>query len=72
MVDLRIEIYSAAHVHAFVSAMAAGPGWEQFVDRTRSRYALVLTGSAIATALVERAGWSQIGEDADYTLLRAR
>ena len=71
VLDPRIEIYSAAHVRAFVSAMAAGPGWRQFVDRTGARYALVLTGSPIATALIERAGWSQIGEDAGFVLLRA-
>jgi hypothetical protein len=71
VLDPRVEIYSAAHVRAFVSTMAAGPGWQQFVDRTGARYALVLTGSPIATALVERAGWSQIGKDAGYVLLRA-
>jgi hypothetical protein len=51
--------------------MAAGPGWEQFVDRTGARYALVPTGSPIATALVERAAWSQIGKDAGFVLLKA-
>jgi hypothetical protein len=68
--DPRVEIYPAAHIRAFVSAMAAAPGWRQFVDRTGARYALVLTGSPIATALVERAGWSQIGTDAGFVLLR--
>ena len=70
VLDPRIEIYPPAHVRAFVSAMAADPGWRQFVNRTGSRYALVLTGSPIATALVERAGWSQLGEDAGFVLLR--
>ncbi len=72
VLDPRIEIYPPAHVRAFVSAMAAEPGWRQFVERTGSRYALVLTGSPIATALIERAGWSQIGADAGFVLLRAR
>ena len=71
VLDPRIEIYPAAHIRAFVSAMAAGPGWRQFVNREGARYALVITGSAIATALVERAGWSQIGNDAGYVLLKA-
>ena len=71
VLDPRIEIYSPAHIRAFVSTMAAGPGWRQFVTRTGARYALVLTGSPIATALVERAGWSQLGKDAGYVLLRA-
>ena len=40
-------------------------------NKTGARYALVLIGSPIATALVERAGWSQIGQDAGFVLLRA-
>jgi len=70
--DPRVESYSAPYIRTFVSAMAAAPGWRQFVDRTGARYALVVTGSPIATALVERAGWSQIGKDAGFVLLRAR
>jgi len=72
VLDPRIEIYSPAHVRSFVSTMAAGPGWKQFVHRTGARYALVPSGSPIATALVERAAWSQIGKDAGLVLLRAR
>lgn len=71
VLDPRIEIYSAVHVRAFVSAMATDPGWLQFVNKTGAGYALVLTGSPIATALTERAGWSQIGEDAGLVLLKA-
>lgn len=70
VLDPRIESNSAKHVRAFVSAMATGPGWEQFVDRTGARYALVGDGSPIATALVQRAGWSQLGKDAGLVLLR--
>lgn len=71
VLDPRIEIYPATHLRAFVSAMAAGPAWDRFVDRTGARYALVLTGSPIATALLERADWSPVGSDAGYVLLRA-
>ena len=71
VLDPRIEIYSAAHIRSFISAMATGPQWRQFVDQTQSRYALVPSSSPIAGALVQRAGWSQIGEDAGYVLLRA-
>jgi hypothetical protein len=71
VLDPRVEVYSAAHVRAFISAMAAGPGWRQFVDKTGARYALVLDGSPIATALIERAGWSALGKDAGFVLLRA-
>jgi hypothetical protein len=52
--------------------MAAGPGWRAFIERTGARYALVAADSSIETALVDRAGWSQMGEDAGFVLLRSR
>ena len=72
VLDPRIEIYSQAHLRAFVSTMAAAPGWQQFVERTGARYALVRSDAPIATALVEHAGWSRIGKDAGLVLLKAR
>ena len=72
VLDPRVEIFPPAHVRAFVSTMAARPGWRQFVDRTGARYALVPSDSPIAAALVERAAWSQLGKDAGFVLLRAR
>jgi hypothetical protein len=71
VLDPRIEIYPAAHVRAYVSAMAAGLGWDDFVHQSRATYALVPTGSPIATALVERTGWSRVGQARGYVLLRA-
>jgi hypothetical protein len=71
VLDPRIEIYPQTHLRAFLSTMAAGPGWREFLNRTGARYALVLSGSPIATALVERAGWAQVGRDAGFVLLRA-
>ena len=72
VLDPRVEVYSSEHVRAFVSTMAARPGWRQFVKRTGARFALVPSDSPIAAALVERAGWSQTGKDAGFVLLRAR
>jgi hypothetical protein len=72
VLDPRIEIYPVEHLRAFVSAMAAGPGWRRFISRTGARYALVAADSAIANALVDRAGWSRIGKDAGFVLLRSR
>src|SRR5450759_2856877 len=71
VLDPRIEIYPPAHLRAFASALAAGPGWRQFVSRTGARYALLLGGSPLATSLGERGRWSPSGKDAGYVLLRA-
>jgi hypothetical protein len=71
VLDPRIEIYPAAHLRAYVAAMAAGPHWDDFVHQNGATYALVLTGSPIATALVERASWLRAGEASGYVLLKA-
>ena len=70
-IDIRTEIYSHAHLAAYVRTMAVGPGWQDFITSTRSTYALVATKSPIATALRERMGWRPLGTDSGYILLRA-
>jgi hypothetical protein len=71
VLDPRIEIYPATHIRAYVSAMAAAPHWDTFVRQSGATYALVLTGSPIATALKDRLSWPTVGEAAGYVLLRA-
>ena len=68
--DLRVEVYSAAHVQEFAETMAVGPRWAGFIKNTGTSAALLLAGSPLATALHERAGWRLTGSDARYVLLR--
>jgi len=68
--DLRVEVYSAAHVQEFIETMAVGPRWAGFVKNTGTTAALLVTGSPLAAALQERAGWRVAGSDARYVLLR--
>lgn len=68
--DLRVEVYSAAHVQEFIETMAVGPRWAGFIRNTGTSAALLVSGSALATALQERAGWRLTGSDAGYVLLR--
>ena len=70
-IDIRTEIYSHAHLAAYVRTMAVEPGWQNFIRQTRSRYALVANRSPIATALSERLGWHALGTDSGYVLLAA-
>jgi hypothetical protein len=68
--DVRIEVYSPAHVQEFVEAMAAGPRWRAFIRDTGTSAAFLVAGSPLATALQERASWRTIGSDANFVLLR--
>jgi hypothetical protein len=70
-IDIRTEIYSHAHLAAYVRTMAVEPGWQDFITQTRSRYALVADRSPIAIALRERLGWHALGKDSGYVLLAA-
>ncbi len=70
-IDLRTEIYSHAHLAAYIRAMDAEPGWQGFITSTRSTYALVASSSPIAIALRERLGWHSLGTDSGYILLSA-
>jgi hypothetical protein len=70
-IDIRTEIYSHAHLAAYVRTMAVEPGWQDFIRTTRSTYALVAQRSPIATALTERLGWHRLGSDSGYVLLAA-
>jgi hypothetical protein len=70
-IDIRTEIYSHAHLAAYVRTMAVQPGWQDFIRSTGSTYALVANESPIATALRERVGWHVLGTDAGYVLLAA-
>ena len=70
-IDIRTEIYSHAHLSAYVRTMAVRPGWQGFIKSTRSTYALVAMKSPIATALSERLGWRPLGTDSGYVLLAA-
>jgi hypothetical protein len=70
-IDIRTEIYSHAHLAAYVRTMAVEPGWQDFLKSTRSTYALVATESPIATALHERLGWQPLGTDSGFVLLAA-
>ena len=70
-IDIRTEIYSPAHLSAYIRTMAVEPGWQDFIIQTRSTYALLPQQSSIATALSERLGWHALGTDSGYVLLAA-
>ena len=51
--------------------MAVKAGWEDYVDRTGARVAVLPEDSALALALVDRLGWNQKEADAGYVFLTA-
>jgi hypothetical protein len=69
--DLRIEAYAPHEVRRYISAVAANPGWQDYVADTGVTAALVPRRSPISAALEEQLGWARIGTDAGLVLLEA-
>jgi len=71
VIDLRSEIYSADYVRDYKHTEEVRPGWQSFLDRTEPRYALLKTKAPLSAALQEQLGWTTVGTDAGYALLKA-
>ena len=71
VIDLRVELYSAEHIAAYRRAERVQPGWQDILTQTRATYAVLETDAALAAALEQRLGWSQVATSGDYVLLRA-
>jgi hypothetical protein len=75
--DLRVEIYSADHLHSYVRTERVEPGWEQLLATTGARHAVLQSDSALATALQQRLAWTVVATTDNtathdnYVLLRA-
>jgi hypothetical protein len=72
VIDLRSEVYDAGYHIRYARAMQVLPGWDRFVQTSAASYALVQNDSAIAEALRSREGWTEVGVDNGYVLLRAK
>lgn len=70
VIDLRSEVYASSYHIEYARAMQVLPGWDRFVENSGANYALVLKDSAIAEALCKRLGWTQVGVDRGYVLLK--
>ena len=70
VIDLRSEVYDAGYHIRYTRSMQVAPGWDRFVGDSGATFALVLNDSAIAEALRARLGWTPVGDDKGYVLLK--
>ncbi|MGZ4749711.1 MAG: hypothetical protein ACXVYU_01450 [Oryzihumus sp.] len=71
VIDLRSEIYDPAYIDAYRRAEAVRPGWQEFVQHTGARVAVLETRSPLALALREERGWRVTASKARFSLLEA-
>lgn len=69
VVDGMTEAYSIEYLRDYGTVQAVSAGWEDILHRWAPDAALVAEGSPLATALTDRAGWTQVDSDDAYLLL---
>jgi hypothetical protein len=69
--DIRIEVYSPEHVRDYIGAVAAEPGWDDFVEGTGAVTALLPHDAPLVAALTEQLRWREVGRDDGFVLLEA-
>jgi len=70
--DLRGEIYDRSYLEDYEHALAAEPGWQDYLRQIDARAALVASDSAIAAALTDRLGWTVRARSSAFVLLTPR
>lgn len=69
-IDLRSEVFDASYIRSYSDALAAKPGWDQFVKESGASAALVPDDTPIVEALTRRLGWVIAARGDRYVLLR--
>ncbi|QGN56699.1 hypothetical protein [Nostocoides sp. HKS02] len=70
--DIRIEVYSAAHVRGYIAALSAQPGWTAYLARTQARAALLKADAPLVSALGNQWHWTVVAADRGYVLMEPR
>ena len=70
-IDGRTEVYSLEHVESYMTFQSAAPGWDDYLEATRCRWALVPSDLPVAEALVEQARWTVAARGSSHVLLRS-
>ena len=70
VMDLRSEIFSKEYVQAYLRTSEVGPGWQDFLAKTKPTYALLRSESPIRLALQEELHWVPLKTAQGFTVLR--
>jgi hypothetical protein len=71
VIDGFTDGYSLSDLQEYGTVVSVAPGWEEYVEDRGLRTALLPADSPLAFALTDRLGWTELGEDEGFVLLRA-
>jgi hypothetical protein len=69
--DTRAEVYGPDYLGKYVGAISGYPGWQDTVQGTGARYAIVNEDGPLQEGLVQQEGWRVVASGEKYTLLTA-
>jgi hypothetical protein len=67
--DIRVEVYTPAHVRGFVDALQAKPGWSAYLTNAQARAALLKGDAPLVSALEGQWHWHITKSDLGYVLM---
>jgi hypothetical protein len=67
--DIRIEVYAPVHVHGFIDALQAQPGWSAYLTRTQTQAALLKSDAPLVSVLHDQWHWGVAKADLGYVLM---
>ena len=70
--DIRVEVYSAAHIRGFIDALSAEPGWTAYLGHAQTRAALLKADAPLVSALGNQWHWTVVASDRGYVLMEPR
>jgi hypothetical protein len=70
-IDTRAEVYGPEYLRSYVRATSGYPGWQETIEQTGARYAIVEEDGALADCLVRQRRWNVVSTAGSYALIRA-
>jgi hypothetical protein len=71
VIDGLLDAYSVDYIRQFYDFKKVAPGWQDFVNRSGARDAVLLDGSPASAALQDHFGWTVVQKDRDWIYLKA-
>jgi hypothetical protein len=70
VIDPRAEIYHVGYIKTYLAFSNGGDDWRALLRTTQCGFALLDEDRAAVRLLTEADGWSRLGQDAGFVLLR--
>ena len=71
VIDGLLDAYPVDYIRQFYDFKKVAPGWQDFVNESGARDAVLLDGSPVSAALQDQLGWTVVQKDRAWVYLEA-